>query len=326
MSYKFILILSIFTLLGCTPRPDPKVEALERELKELREKQKMTDIANEVEKAKTTKISGSVFIVTKGGTNYKLGLVTVKALPVDEWTTHITDMFNSFVSRMETYNSSYQEEVENSNLARITADEKLAIYEKHKAPYYLARTKLEQYGSIFDSLDQFMPEYGVNVVAAKNALVEFRDKYNVLALAGADYETARVKVIQARSAALSTRQAAQQLYDTHIASIIEMAASLNVVKTDADGRFELTLPRGMDYVLVATGSRAVGDDKEYYEWVVPINISEKQEHLNVMLSNDSLSESLEPYSSRIYNMIPEDLPDYPYISIISEPKTYRVRR
>jgi hypothetical protein len=60
------------------------------------------------------------------------------------------------------------------------------------------------------------------------------------------------------------------------------------VRTDADGKFKLTVPSGHRYVLVADGSRVIFDEHEYYHWYVHVNPAQGRE---VLLSNDNMLEN-----------------------------------
>lgn len=58
-------------------------------------------------------------------------------------------------------------------------------------------------------------------------------------------------------------------------------------KSDADGKFSLTLPKG-EYVIVANASRKLINTSETYHWLVQIDESTPS---NFMLSNDNLLET-----------------------------------
>lgn len=61
-----------------------------------------------------------------------------------------------------------------------------------------------------------------------------------------------------------------------------------ISKTDADGQFTLTLPKGK-YVITANSSRAVFGSSETYHWLVMVDTSNINQPL--MLSNDNLLET-----------------------------------
>lgn len=60
-----------------------------------------------------------------------------------------------------------------------------------------------------------------------------------------------------------------------------------ISKSDADGKFALSLPKGK-YVVSAKSGRKIGDSSETYYWLVKIDESTPS---NLMLSNDNLLES-----------------------------------
>jgi hypothetical protein len=57
------------------------------------------------------------------------------------------------------------------------------------------------------------------------------------------------------------------------------------LKTNSDGKFNLTLPRGR-YEISASSSRRIFDKTEYYTWIIPVELT--QEKQIIMLSNDNL--------------------------------------
>ena len=66
-----------------------------------------------------------------------------------------------------------------------------------------------------------------------------------------------------------------------------LPAAVETAKTDADGRFQLSIPDEGDYVLVATASRVILDITERYYWMVKLDSRASK----VALSNDNLTTS-----------------------------------
>jgi len=60
-------------------------------------------------------------------------------------------------------------------------------------------------------------------------------------------------------------------------------------KTDADGKFALSVPAGK-YVIAANSSRDVGKDTESYFWLVLVDTTSRPNQ-SVMLSNDNMFET-----------------------------------
>ena len=74
----------------------------------------------------------------------------------------------------------------------------------------------------------------------------------------------------------------------YVTNLPEPVAS---TKTDADGKFSLTLPAGDEYVLAARAKRSLpGGGSEHYFWLV------KAQDSTVMLSNDNLTSAGSPDS------------------------------
>jgi hypothetical protein len=184
---------------------------------------------------------------------------------------------------------------------------------------------LEKFGTIFEYSGSFYPKYGIGAEQFKGVLADFQQKYNDLVDTGVELKKARERIISLREDAMKELDDARILYRIHVASIIDAATSNVSTKTDADGRFSFNLERGKEYIILATASRSVGESKEYYKWSLPVNVRNDQDEMNLMLSNDTMVDSFKPDSSALYlNLkIPEDLPEVPYIKIISERKTFK---
>jgi hypothetical protein len=93
---------------------------------------------------------------------------------------------------------------------------------------------------------------------------------------------ARVKEIQGSTT--------EGLY-VYLFEFSNLPPAVATAKTDADGRFVLTLPRGQGYFFIATAKRRLIDSEEEYRWAVPV----KAEDLGkgrVFLSNDNLVEAM----------------------------------
>ena len=71
-----------------------------------------------------------------------------------------------------------------------------------------------------------------------------------------------------------------------------MPTPLRSTKTNSDGRFRLLVPGTGLYAIAATASRHVGDDVEWYYWLIDIDpkVAASQ---SIMLSNDNMTSSLD---------------------------------
>jgi hypothetical protein len=91
-----------------------------------------------------------------------------------------------------------------------------------------------------------------------------------------------------QAAASRAAMAAQSHYEslTSPAGYFDgLPAAVAQAKTDADGKFSMSLPVG-DYVLAAATSRAIFKDMEQYYWLVKLDPNDQSQSL--MLSNDNM--------------------------------------
>src|SRR5438874_6038992 len=91
---------------------------------------------------------------------------------------------------------------------------------------------------------------------------------------------------------LKELRARQKTLNSAAPFFVDLPQPVATAKTDADGRFELTIPDKGEYVLVASAERTVFNDVERYFWVVRLNSEESK----VTLSNDNLTSSGSPES------------------------------
>jgi hypothetical protein len=72
--------------------------------------------------------------------------------------------------------------------------------------------------------------------------------------------------------------------------------SAATTKTDADGRFSLTVPRGLKVVLAAAAQRQVGGNREAFHWLVKPDAA-RTDGGEILLSNDNVVSSGSPASA-----------------------------
>ena len=68
--------------------------------------------------------------------------------------------------------------------------------------------------------------------------------------------------------------------------VAALGPPVSVVKTDADGRFKLNMPRTGEFVLSASASREVGRSSETYYWIIAYSLDGKDRG-QIFLSNDN---------------------------------------
>ena len=215
-------------------------------------------------------IQGQVFVVTKGGINIKLALVNVSAYREKDL--------------LEQLDNNWEKEKDERAEAKARVVEAIKAGERIQGQTAIARGHAE-------GAESYARIHGRDSTAV-NALKETRAEFNRLlkAESAADDE---VFSEMAKQAAL--------LKPRHM--IARLNTPLSLSKSDADGNFDIALPAG-SYVLVAIGSRSIGDSTELYEWAVRV-FAEKS--VKVLLSND--------------NMVDTKCSDCVQFPVRSEPKT-----
>jgi hypothetical protein len=203
----------------------------------------------------TKRIEGQVFIVTNSGTAVKLALVQVLAIPL---------------AQMQRYLAEIEPEV---------------MGERAKADTFASQAKA--------TVRQ------ANKVAAPgpdgNSLRIWMTQHPVQAEGGGHQEWLKWRAARERAAKVAARldeaQLARHVMYTAAPYFTKLPEPVAITKTDADGKFSLTVPSGDEYVLASRAKRSLpGGGSEHYFWVV------KPQGLTVMLSNDNLTSAGSPES------------------------------
>jgi hypothetical protein len=204
--------------------------------------------------AKARVVDGQVFVVTRGAEAIKLPLVQILAIPVQDMENHLT-------------------EVE----ARIKADRARADSSAAAASSALSKA-----------------EHGVSGGFGRWMMtLQKTQRKDPTGQAWSDpgTESHRFNSMRGRIPSLEGRLEEVRTKQSRLHSAAPFFEGLPTpevsAKTDADGRFKLSIPDQGEFALVAASSRAVGDRVEKYYWVVRL----KPEDSTVTLSNDNLTSS-----------------------------------
>lgn len=223
-------------------------------------------------------IDGSVFIVTNGGINYKLGLVEVQAIKK-------VDALPLLESEQARINSTSKKLIEDIKTSKKEADEIYAEIDENIKSVRRMNESASSGGSI-------KREYGdtPEILAVKEQLLQTRIRL---------LESAKVKAVQIHSlkpeynrqiTKIQTMCAELEEIFSGTAIIQSLPRAVSIGKTDADGRFRLTLPKGQ-YILSAHATRQAGNNEiEQYSWFVELSIPLTSID-KIMLSNDNMSTS-----------------------------------
>lgn len=194
-------------------------------------------------------VSGQVFIVTKGAENYKLGLVAVRAFRRDA---------------IEPIMAARQKEADLASTKLLPAirqiERVLAENPVDKAEMERLRQKVRNAEDSGEDINRFGELHKQEEEALRSR-----------------QELARL------TAELDSKASGRFFFAMLPGGPIASA------KTDADGRFHMTIPGAGDVVLAAEGTRTVGDDTERYYWLVPIQCPKSGTALEIFLSNDNLT-------------------------------------
>ncbi len=231
-------------------------------------------------------MSGSIFIVTRGGQNLKLGLVSVSLCNSEDASKYISSFHDVLKKQVSDLKDSYEK-------LKPDCDAAVDAYEKVLPDYNAAYSSLnKEMDAISVSRDQPIVEFNSQRTAkdAQTLLNLDAACAKLGALIKPLYEDARTKT----EALDDIRQKQHTLVFDHDhilnAFIAGFPAQVST-KTDADGKFALVAPRGHAYMLVASATRDVGDETENYFWsqLIPADSGDNQ---IVTLSNDNLQKEL----------------------------------
>lgn len=255
-------------------------------------------------------VDGSVFVVTQGGENIKLGLTPVAALTKEE--------FESIESaNIESVNRFYDE---NSPVYKKAKAEYDRLYEEKYDPIYAEfREARANYSSLVESLssersigiyiydhkikvDNYFLKRDSNLIhEAKN--IQEKLEYERLKVdpIHKKYQDIRSEVRQYEKIMDGIADYAKNKILTYQRSLAEQAYELAQIKTktNADGEFRLILPKNKDYVLIAFADRSVGDSTEEYNWFISYASPQSQKY-ETLISNDNLASDLSPVTNNLY--------------------------
>jgi hypothetical protein len=198
-------------------------------------------------------VSGSVFIVTKGGDNVKLGLIKVTAIPE-------TDAVAFIDAKLE------EGEQEQEKLLPLLQQAD-AEYAEAKATWDRAKEESRV------AFDKAMANLRASGLQASWHAASDRGMQALETSFDKSFELDAVRLRYSRWTSGSY----------YLDGIPDGVAS---AKTDADGKFTLRLLGGKRYVLAASANRQIADNTEYYHWLVWVTPT--SDGGPVMLSNDNL--------------------------------------
>jgi hypothetical protein len=204
--------------------------------------------------ASTVRVEGDVFIVTNSGVSVKLALVEVQAVPGAEVAKFLKARIDATISESKNLQAAAEEAS-----ARISeADQNLKKLPEEDERFFQLRLHRGQLGDA-DELFGGLQRKRQAAFEARGSWQKKLDEVN-----------ARLAVC--RSTSMYFR---------------DLPPGVVSVKTDADGKFTLNLPRKQKVVLLAQARRQILDKTEFYYWMVPL-VPDKNTTGRGFLSNDNL--------------------------------------
>ena len=190
-------------------------------------------------------LNGEVFIVTKGGQNYKLGLVPVLLY-------RYTEIMPVLSAKIPTREQAYKER------------EKLADDLEKPA------------GDAKNMADWLEGQY---IHASRADETAAHEAYRAQKAKSDDLTKQHEDAVAYRDAVF-----------TGAFFLEKLPRPLLATQTNSDGKFSFPVEDAKTYVLIAEGSRSVGDTTEHYYWFVSASVGSAREK-SVLLSNQNLCSS-----------------------------------
>lgn len=276
------------------------------------------------------KIDGSIFIVTKGSENFKLGLVSVSVFDQQQIEPYLA---KTTADLEKTLKELKQQRERVSGEKNKTISASYALEQQFENANDLANKTFLKIGSDltkrpeFTASDQKSLEEAIENYDSAAAEMKFFYKPKVEKLKRYKQEVAEMqtnwdslkptylKQADEKDRLYQEWQKAKGESDNYAQSLAAVTERLDnwpaeqprvyfnspptplaVAKTDADGKFSLQLYKKGEFVLAAQAQRQVSGNTEKYFWLVRVR-PDRKSVMQVMLSNDNLITANSPESA-----------------------------
>jgi hypothetical protein len=240
-------------------------------------------------------ITGNIFIVTKGGTNIKLGLIPVSITPKDKFEIKRESAINLLD---DFYNKNIQEftelKIKYINEQKIFTPLETKLNEKNnKFEEFIKTNDGRDSVHIWDHENSVYVGFGGN----RNTGVEIQNNLNGMAeeinIIYNEILPVYNKMYNIREQMLSIVIKSRQLEKIRVRNFIKSLEDGSIkTKSNADGEFKSKIGRFKDYVISAYGKRSNGGEDETYDWMLEFNSNSKNQDNTILISNDSLIENI----------------------------------
>ncbi|MBK9214349.1 MAG: hypothetical protein IPM59_01910 [Chloracidobacterium sp.] len=265
------------------------------------------------------RIQGSVFVVTNGAENVKLGLVKITIIPEDVATKFASEKKDAVTSALSVLR-------EQADALRPELEQAQADFDASKKSYELVSSQRDSAKSKVNALDaqfnpyaletySFLSEYdtpeqiaerarqarlGKQLNSLRRQLVAIESR---LAQAGTERtnKETELNAVKGRLAVIFAKMTSIAAPAVLLDGVPEGIAK---VVTDAEGKFELKLPSGR-YALFASAQRRIVTSTEEYHWMIWVNVA--SEAPTLILSNQNLlGEDSEDSVFKLKELLPKD--------------------
>ena len=326
----FASMIWVAGTIGCKDR-SKEIESLQKELAELKAKsiqyeearkelvalkakmardEESRMVQTKMEKPRQRELDGSVFIVTKGRENVKMGLVSVSIFDSTQVKNAVqrvrenlrnkaeeilkqAEPFKADVEKARKTYRSFEDESEAAK-AQVRAAKKNLISQFNAVVGKSGKSAFEMNDFSWEDPPSYYNEFrdGKEAVAQKKLIyAELRPKVD-----SAIEEEKRIGPRQTEAGEkLKTMLAAYNHITEPVRGFVSeykqlcfnaLGSPVSSSKTDADGKFKLSLPQIGEFVISASASRVVGNYSESYVWIVSCPFDSKDRG-QVFLSNDN---------------------------------------
>lgn len=251
---------------------------------------------------KEGELRGSVFIVSKGAENYKLGLVLVSAIPEDRMQQFIENK-KSYIrtqyNNLKTYQDSYKNTFDIAQKNYDDAKKSFDVISSEKSALSIREQELNSNSNPYIiSDDEVASEYGTSQQQTEKVKQrKLQQQLQAVKQQIAKYEpliedarnklnAAEKQLSDLKSQALINQQKISNLFSEGALYEDVPESSVKTV-TDADGKFILKLPTSGKFAIAAHSDRRVFDSTERYYWLIWTSLN-GQDSKQIMLSNQNM--------------------------------------
>ena len=326
MQRRFLITCLIFPLIFASCGKKDDVAELKAELEKLKKQNEAVELEKKVAEIKGGRIKGSVFVVTKGGANFKLGLVGVGIADAEHVKTYLAEASKAVSSSVREKKAAYDRALMKFKTANSKFEVVADKYRQSEVVYKQMQEALEEvaFGGFNDT--NWEKKYGASDADYSKALVNFIAIDKIRATEGVKIAPLFAKAEAAYDNARSLSYEIDRLTNAQqIGVVLSNFPADQVTKTDAEGAFSFTVDKGKSYVVFASGRREVGNSTEQYYWMVPVSLEVDQDSATVMLSNDNMVDDLLSVVSLESGSSIRELPDFEsYMTIVTEPRKWTI--